>query len=521
MALIVPQVLCQRTEKLPMAMWQGPGDWESRPTWHAEYPVENVKNFISTPNFQGILDLANMHYNWVIEQENAYPKGAKGCHVAVLYDPAEGVVYASTIPRTMRRALMLVLARDYQAAPLWFNQTALFIGEDEGDAHNHPEVFKPYDIRAEDAVYFTYETTDKSEAEEASIARQYPAGAIVQVWGSFKKSSIKKSPHHHGSGSHTDDLETSNDSETDQGTKHHGDQKAVSQASTEDSSTPSESTPKARQIILCKKERKPSCQKVAKALGVDFETSHQTQEEIDEDDSSGSYDDYEKTKTFPITHLLAQCQTGSDITSDVTALFGGSPGGNESPSEDAPADQLNPMGQNTPTTVQPTGQPCAGFRTSSCGVNVTADWVVHRMAFGGGIHLKAALFKRWAEAGHNLQELGGFSPSSTVSAERPRTNEPGSLRKRLAEAGHNLQELGEVASSSTTSTEPPRTYEPDQVNKRQIEPTQDASSTKPTLCAAVTMPTAITLLAASLFPTPVPIATPATVPTTAPTASWP
>ena len=226
--LLFSHCLCATDKVLGMTLWPAPKKsknpdlWKNEPTWHAETHVAFVTGG-SSPDYQGVLDVANAHYNWLEKQPKSVTR--KGtCLVAAYWDPVTNMFYASSIPQGPRKGFMVSQSENNAAAPLWYNQVKSLIG------------FPKAKIHAEDGVFFNWETSKGARTANG----QYPSGSIVAVWGKFP-----------------------------------GDE--------ED-----------RQVNLCSTvtNRNPTCQAVARALGVSFTpTVQETPQQAQEDDSDDLYGD--------------------------------------------------------------------------------------------------------------------------------------------------------------------------------------------------------------------------------------
>lgn len=217
---------------LGMTLWQAPKNsnnadrWKNLPTWHAETHALFMPSG-SSPNFQGVLDVAKAHYLWLKDQPDSLTSTGTRL-VAAYWDPVTNTFYASSIPRGGRKDFMVNQSRSNGAAPLWYNQVRSLIN------------LNPAPLDAEDGAFFNWET-----AKGASTANgQYPPGSIIAVWGSFN-----------------------DDSEEEKETGH-----LVNLCSTT-------------------RRRDPPCQAVARALGVSFTpTVRETPQQAQEADSDDIYD---------------------------------------------------------------------------------------------------------------------------------------------------------------------------------------------------------------------------------------
>ncbi|KAL8701350.1 MAG: hypothetical protein Q9201_004951 [Fulgogasparrea decipioides] len=147
-----------------MTLWTGendPHDWEENLVWHSEL------NFKGSPlSYQGVLDVANAHYNWLKTQDKYLTK--RGCGlVAVFWDPSTERTYASSIPRGMRSSVMNFEASKKGAAPVWWAQAGLVNRR----------------FHAEDGAFYNWETSTDAN----TVDGRYPSGSIVAVWGTFDR----------------------------------------------------------------------------------------------------------------------------------------------------------------------------------------------------------------------------------------------------------------------------------------------------------------------------------------------
>ena len=180
---IVDCCICVTTNKLSMRQYAPPtgaknrDQWTKDPTWYAESAGAYVGAEGATLNFQGLLDVANSYYNWLLTQDKSItPKG--WCLVAAMWDPSTKRVYASSIPRGPRKVFMI---KEREAAPLWLAQVAPLL-QPYLDAKDDPlrvADIKNVKIHAEDGVYFNWESTKGSLA----VNGRYPDGTMIAVWG--------------------------------------------------------------------------------------------------------------------------------------------------------------------------------------------------------------------------------------------------------------------------------------------------------------------------------------------------
>ncbi|RFU27848.1 hypothetical protein B7463_g8505, partial [Scytalidium lignicola] len=148
--------------------------WINSPTWQQEISAALLPDGATKLKYDGVLDIAHAHYNWLKDQPNFMtPKGA--CLVAAMWDPDNKIVYASSIPLGPRKAIMAKESAENVAAPLWYNQVKRFI-------EPYPALPTVNPFHAEDGVYFNFEMTKGTK----TVNGKFPADAIIAVWGKCK-----------------------------------------------------------------------------------------------------------------------------------------------------------------------------------------------------------------------------------------------------------------------------------------------------------------------------------------------
>ncbi|KAB5566355.1 hypothetical protein GE09DRAFT_1055919 [Coniochaeta sp. 2T2.1] len=202
--------------------------WENtdETTWLAHTKVNQA---ISLPQ---LYTIANAHFNWVKNQRKPETSGGT-LLVAALYVPTVQTVFASTIPRD--KSLIQQLAGGSDLSPVWHSRTENLMPGPAGSSS--ASLF-----HAEDSTYFHFESTTRTYSnlvgnDDGAKSQKYPSGTLLAVWGYYPNDSMEK--------------------------KRTG-----------------------RPIDLCdsrprRNQRSPTCQQMAKSLGVYFElVTNETPEEM-------------------------------------------------------------------------------------------------------------------------------------------------------------------------------------------------------------------------------------------------
>ncbi|KAF4633340.1 hypothetical protein G7Y89_g4780 [Cudoniella acicularis] len=160
--------------QLPMDLWQenASTEWAAKPTWHKE------QDNVGILDFNGVRDLAQNYFNWLVQQPSALTSNGNPADVmvAVFYDADQEATFASSIPRGPRKAFMtktVQQAAPNNFAPIWYEKAKGIF--DAGTGHN--PLFRDAPIHAEDGAYFNWETSI-----HAALANNYPPGSIVAIW---------------------------------------------------------------------------------------------------------------------------------------------------------------------------------------------------------------------------------------------------------------------------------------------------------------------------------------------------
>ncbi|KAH8903822.1 hypothetical protein BR93DRAFT_181547 [Coniochaeta sp. PMI_546] len=221
----VPASMTPTDEQQEMIIF---GSDRSQPVWFAQTEI------IGEITMAQLYTLANAHFNWVRTQDGAETK-AGSLLVAALWVPSVHTVFASTIPRGSFSRFM---KQSTNIAPVWWSRASHFIGPNNADDAYHAEDGAYFNFEARTRTYRSLEGTNPD-----NLGNQvYPPGTMVAVWGYYPSDSVDK--------------------------KRTG-----------------------RPIDLCdatrtSKPRDPSCQQMAKSLGVGFEiVTDQTPDEQTADDN--------------------------------------------------------------------------------------------------------------------------------------------------------------------------------------------------------------------------------------------
>ena len=179
--LLAHESLCKTNEVLSMKMHTSTKEkakWAANPTWHSE----TLGIFLKVPvpagqdiSDRGLIDIANMHYNWLVQQPNSRTrKGA--CLVASEWDPRTKTVYSSTIPQGLQKALMYKQTQKKDpAAPSWKEAMKVQLTKDQ-----YGKV--PRKFHAEDGVFYNREVVQGLQ----SFNGRHPPGSKIAVWGKLK-----------------------------------------------------------------------------------------------------------------------------------------------------------------------------------------------------------------------------------------------------------------------------------------------------------------------------------------------
>jgi hypothetical protein len=175
--LSVLVLVVRAVNAVEMAMWTGqdPGAWTNEPTWHAE--VEMPANTVL--NYLGVLAIAHAHYDWLVLQPGTTTSSDSGTRlVAAMWDPNSQMVFLSTVPVGPRKAAMAQSSISNGAAPLWYNLVQGFVRA----IFPSPPGINAF--HAEDGVFFNWETSTYAQTANG----QYPLGSLLAVWGVYGNS---------------------------------------------------------------------------------------------------------------------------------------------------------------------------------------------------------------------------------------------------------------------------------------------------------------------------------------------
>ncbi|OTA59578.1 hypothetical protein K449DRAFT_447841 [Hypoxylon sp. EC38] len=161
-----------------MARWGPPSDssasekkdWEEKPTWHAEYPSEIVDAEDKEIYFQN-LRLAEAHVDWLLDpknnQKNVQSQNSKNQDHWVVVAVMYDPVSNMHFASTVPRGKILGIMKNTgkRVAPRW------------EAAGGKAKLF-----HSEDAVYFNFESSDKFDSSGTSTGK-YPRGTIISTFG--------------------------------------------------------------------------------------------------------------------------------------------------------------------------------------------------------------------------------------------------------------------------------------------------------------------------------------------------
>lgn len=154
--------------------------WTTAPTWWAVYPLRDVfqdKTAADVTDYD-VVEVAGLMYKWLV---NKYPKmelhsTSEGtCLVAVIWDPVAQEFTGSTIPIGPRKVAMIGLAAPQDSssparAPAWYNQVRSLIDTTRQTAYFH----------AEDGALFHWETRN---GPHRVVNGKFTGNLVMGVWG--------------------------------------------------------------------------------------------------------------------------------------------------------------------------------------------------------------------------------------------------------------------------------------------------------------------------------------------------